>query len=273
MAESIIDRINLIKNQATKQEKVIINYILNNNINSFIYMSITEFAETVNVAEATVLRFCRKLGLKGYSEFKLMLAQSLNEYKINSDEAASRIYHNMVSALHSTYELLNKREIEKAVDFILNSRHIYSFGSGNSGLAAQELRNKMLRLGIHINTLSDSHFQLIASSVLGEQDLLILFSVSGSTKDIINIAQIAKENKTKTIIITNYLKSPLASYADSLLHVVAKSAPLDGGGSLIAKVSQLFIIDVLSNSVYQRLGGEADQALEKSASSVLGRQI
>lgn len=102
MAESILDRINLIKNQATKQEKVIISYILNNNINSFIYMSITEFAEAVKVAEATILRFCRKLGLKGYSEFKLLLVQSLNEYKINSEEAASRIYHNMVSALQST---------------------------------------------------------------------------------------------------------------------------------------------------------------------------
>jgi DNA-binding MurR/RpiR family transcriptional regulator len=236
-------------------------------------MSITEFAEAVKVAEATILRFCRKLGLKGYSEFKLLLVQTNhNEYKTNSNETASRIYNNMVSALQSTYELVNQNEIDKAVDYILNARHIYSFGSGNSGVAALELMNKMLRLGVHIHTLSDSHFQLIATSMLGEQDVLILFSVSGSTKDVINIAQIAKSKKVKIIIITNYLKSPLASYADSLLYVVAKSAPLDGG-SLVSKVSQLFIIDLLSNSVYKKLGSKADQFLEETASSVLGKQI
>lgn len=273
MAEGIYDRIALIKNNTTKQDRAIINFLNDNNVNNLSYLSITEFANCAKVAESTLLRFCKKLGLKGYSEFRMMLAQSMSsEYTGNSDDFAFTILSSMTTALQSTYELINQDNIEKAVTIILNAKRIYCLGSGNSGIAALEMRNKFLRFGIHVYHLNDNHFQTIATSTLGPDDALTLFSVSGSTKDMIEIAQKAKQLGTKLIIITNYLKSPLGAYADIPLYVVAKNTPLDGG-SLIAKVSQLYVIDVLAAAVYKRTKDSSQRNLELTAISVFEKEI
>ena len=254
MAEGIYDRIALIKNNTTKQDRAIINFLNDNNVNNLSYLSITEFANCAKVAESTLLRFCKKLGLKGYSEFRMMLAQSMSsEYTGNSDDFAFTILSSMTTALQSTYELINQENIEKAVTILLNAKRIYCLGSGNSGIA-------------------DNHFQTIATSTLGPDDALTLFSVSGSTKDMIEIAQKAKQLGTKLIIITNYLKSPLGAYADIPLYVVAKNTPLDGG-SLIAKVSQLYVIDVLAAAVYKRTKDTSQRNLELTAISVFEKEI
>lgn len=90
MSESVFDRIALLRPHATKQDRAIIDCVNNNNINTLSYLSITEFASLANVAESTLLRFCRKLGLRGYSEFRMLLAQSDSEYTGNSDDLPIR---------------------------------------------------------------------------------------------------------------------------------------------------------------------------------------
>ena len=97
MAESIIDRIELFKQHATKQERAIIDFLTNNNVNNLSYLSITEFANQANVAESTLLRFCRKLKLRGYSEFRMLLAQSDSEYSGNSNDFAFEIMKSMTT--------------------------------------------------------------------------------------------------------------------------------------------------------------------------------
>lgn len=273
MAEGLFDRIDLIKNHVTKQDRAIIDCLNNSNINNLSYLSITEFAGYANVAESTLLRFCRKLGLRGYSEFRMLLAQSKsNEYTGNNGDYAYAIMDSMTTALHSTYELIRHEQIERAVDILLGAKRIFCFGSGNSGVAAQEMRNKFMRLGIHVYHLEDSHFQAIAASTLGADDVLVLFSVSGSTKDMIEIAKRAKQLGVKLIIITNYLKSPLGAYADIPLYVVTKSTPLDGG-SLVAKVSQLYVIDVLAATVFKRNEDISQRNLELTAIAVFDKEI
>lgn len=272
MKENIYDKISLMETFATKQEKVIIEYIQKKPIRDMIMLSITEFSEKVNVGDATMLRFCKKLGLKGYSEFRYLLSQSANNIEPESGNEASILLDNMVMALKSTYDLLDYTQIEKATDLILGAKNIYAFGSGNSGLAAQEFRNKVLRLGLNVISFSDSHFQLISSSIITNQDVMILFSVSGQTKDMINYAKMASRQKAKLIIVTNYMKSPLARFATALLYVVGKSAPLDSG-SIVSKVSQLYVIDILSKEILKQMGKRAEENLRRTALAVMHKEI
>lgn len=272
MAESIFDRLELIKQHATKQDRAIIDCLYKNNIGNLSYLSITEFASLAGVAEATLLRFCRKLGLRGYSEFRMLLAQSKSEYTGDEQDFAYTILKSMTAALQSTYELIDHADVDKAAELLRGAAHIYCLGSGNSGVAAEELRNKLLRFGVHAYHLADSHLQTIAASTLGEQDVLVLFSVSGSTKDMLSIAKTAKQNRAKLIVVTNYLRSPLGAYADVLLSVVAKSAPLDGG-SLAAKVSQLYVVDVLAAAYFKKTEETSQRNLERTAMAVLDKEM
>jgi DNA-binding MurR/RpiR family transcriptional regulator len=272
LSENIFDKISLMEAFATKQERVIIDFIRNNPMKEMIMLSITEFSERVNVGDATMLRFCRKLGLKGYSEFRFLLSQSINNMEAETGNEAARILDYMVLALKSTYDLLDYEQIKKAAKLVLQARNIYAFGSGNSGLAAQEFRNKILRYGLNTSSFSDSHFQLISTSIMNEKDVLVLFSVSGQTKDMINLAKIAAGQGASLIVVTNYLKSPLAKFATALLYVVGKSAPLDSG-SLISKVSQLYVVDVLSKEILQQMGSCAEENLRRTALAVMDKEI
>lgn len=272
MNETVFDRINLMERYATKQEKVIIDYIRNNPVRDMILLSITEFSEKVGVGDATMLRFCRKLNLKGYSEFRFLLSQSAGNDENAENDEADRILDHMVKALQSTHDLLDYGQITGAARIIRNARYVYAFGSGNSGVAAQEFSNKVLRYGVNCGYREDSHFQLIAASLLTEQDAIVLFSVSGGTQDMLEIAKYASRQGAKLVIITNYLKSPLAGFADALLYVVAKSAPLNSG-SLVAKVSQLYIIDVLSKEIYKQMGSLAEDNLKKTAIAVMSKEV
>lgn len=272
LKETIFDRISLVEGYATKQEKAIIEFIRSSEIRDLILLSITEFAERVGVGDATVLRFCRKMGLKGYSEFRFLLSQSQGSLTQRAGNDADEIFEDMVMALKSTHEVLDEAQIKKAAEIILKAEHVFAFGSGNSGAAAQELSNKVLRLGVNCVYRADAHFQLIAASLMTEKDALVLFSVSGSTQDMLELAKSASKQGTPLIIVTNYLKSPLAKYATALLYVVAKSAPLDSG-SLVTKVSQLYVIDVLSRAVRTQMGDAAEENLRKTAIAVMGKEI
>jgi DNA-binding MurR/RpiR family transcriptional regulator len=272
LSDNIFDKISLMESYATKQERVIIDFIRNNPIKEIIMLSITEFSEKVNVGDATMLRFCRKLGLKGYSEFRFLLSQSINNPEVETGNEAARILENMVLALKSTYDLLDYKHIEKAANLVLQAKNVYAFGSGNSGLAAHEFRNKVLRFGLNVINFSDNHFQLISTSVMNEKDVLILFSVSGQTKDMVNIAKMAARQGVNLIVVTNYLKSPLAKFATALLYVVGKSAPLNSG-SLVSKVSQLYVVDVLSKEILLQMGSKAEENLRRTALAVMEKEI
>lgn len=272
MNETVFERINLMERYATKQEKVIIDFVRNHQIRDMILLSITEFSEKVGVGDATMLRFCRKLNLKGYSEFRFLLSQSVGCDENAEEKEADKIFDNMVIALKSTHDLLDYSQIIKAAQIILKARYVYAFGSGNSGVAAQEFCNKVMRYGVNCVYREDAHFQLIVTSLLTEKDTLVLFSVSGGTQDMLDVAKYASRQGVNLVIVTNYLKSPLAKYATALLYVVAKSAPLNSG-SLVSKVSQLYIIDVLSKEIYKQMGNLAEENLKKTAIAVMDKEV
>ena len=100
----------------------------------------------------------------------------------------------------------------------------------------------------------------------------MLFSVSGQTKDMINLAKMARSQDVPLIVVTNYLRSPLGKYATALLNVVGRSAPLNSG-SLISKVAQLYIIDVLSKAILDQKGAPAEENLRKTALAVMDKEV
>ena len=103
MNETVFDRIELIERYATKQEKVIIEFLRTHPIKDLLLFSITEFSEKVGVGDATMLRFCRKLGLRGYSEFRFLLSQSTEDQDGTAGNDADEILSGMITALHSTH--------------------------------------------------------------------------------------------------------------------------------------------------------------------------
>ncbi|WP_027630405.1 MurR/RpiR family transcriptional regulator [Ruminiclostridium cellobioparum] len=261
----------------SKIEKKIADYIFLHEI-EIIYMSITEFSENCEVSETSIVRFCRKINLKGYQEFKLVLArecvnpqENLHE-KIHGDDNIEEIINKItvanIEAIKNTSKILSTAAMEKAINAILAADRIDIYGVGASAFTAGDAKYKFMRIGIKCESFSDPHLQNMSAVNLDSKSVAIGISFSGSTKDTVDSLALAKKAGAFTIAITNYEKSPITKYANAILLTSAEETPLRSG-ALTSKIAQLQVLDIFYTAVAIRRGDLAFDMLNKTAEAVL----
>lgn len=266
----------------TNTEKKVADYILEHS-KDVIFMSITDLADACNVGESSIFRFCKTMNLKGYQEFKIVMAHSIStdddhqmSGKITMEdtikELSSKILSSNVSALNETYNLISKNDISNAVDSMINANRVYFFGVGSSLMTAMEAKNKFMRITNKTECPFDTHLQIMTAALMTDKDVAVLISYSGSTKDTIEVAKKVKERGAKIIAITRFAKSPLTTYSDITLLCGAKEGPLQGG-SLTAKISQLYLLDLLYFEYFIRTNQEAAKNQELTAKAVMEKLL
>jgi DNA-binding MurR/RpiR family transcriptional regulator len=257
----------------TKAEIKLYEYI-QAHMETVMYNSLTELSEICSVGEATILRFCRKIGYKGYQDFKLAAAQELSliqSKQVNEDTFMNRIRINMQKVIEDTYEAMKQESIEEAIKWMDETDDIIIYGVGHSGASALDFQSRLMRVGKNVQVVTDPHFQVMRSCSANEKSLIIAISLTGSTKDIVDAVSIAKERKAKIIAITSYVRSPLTKYADTVLLTSGKESPLDGG-SMVGKVSQLYVIDTLCTGLIMNNMDYA-QMIKKEAAEVVASKL
>lgn len=267
----------------TNTEKKVADYILENT-KSVIYMSITDLADICDVGESSIFRFCKTLKLRGYQEFKIALANNNTlEYEMPQlsskitmqdtiDELSSKILATTVNALTETHNLININDVSEAVDMIIKGDRIHFFGVGASLMTALDAKNKFMRITNKTECSIDSHLQIMSASLMTKNEVAVLISYSGSTKDTIEVAKVAKERGANIISITRFAKSPLTSYSDITLLCGANEGPLQGG-SLSAKISQLYLLDLLYTEYFKRTNKESSNNKESTANAVIEKML
>ena len=277
--ESIILKLRSIYNAFTKAEKKVADVVLEKP-DIVIYDSITELSEQCEVGETTVIRFCRKLGLSGYQEFKLLLARDLvvpvenlhENIDINDDleTLMRKIAADNIQVITNTTKILSIEQLSDAVDAIINAKRIEIYGVGASSYTAFDAMYKFKRIGLIANAYPDSHMQSMAATTLNKNDVAIGISFTGSTIDTVHCLQIAKKTGAKIICITNHARSPITKYADIVLLSSAKETPLRSG-ALTSKIAQLFLLDVLYTAVAIKTKDKALATINKTAESVVDK--
>lgn len=259
---NVFERINSEYYQLTSAEKKVADYaVIHQQQTQF--MSISELAEEAGVAEATISRFCKRLGYKGYSAFKLAIANATasrmdhgagdeEEAEEDSVEGMCRaVYRSDSEALAQTLELIQADMVRKAADMIVSAGRVLCMGQGGSMILSQECAHLFSTIQLNFMAVMDSHLQAIAASQLTPGDLVIYFSYSGSTKELIKNLQIIRDRKARIILVTRFPKSPGAAYADIVLQCGSREGPLQGG-SVAARIAQLYLMDVLFHEVCRR---------------------
>lgn len=218
-----------------------------------IYSSVTQVADELEVAQSTITRFCKSIGLRGYQELKIKLARDMdsgvrpdsNEGKMNLPQ---RLAHISISNLQETLKILDLEELQKAVIQIMNARKIVIFGLGESGPFAVLLKMKLLGMGFTADAHIDVHIQLISAAHLNNEDVAIGISQIGSTKDVVDALKKARFNGAHTICITGHGRSPITEAADTRLVCLSKGVSVFEN-DLKSKVSILYIIELITISL------------------------
>lgn len=234
-------------------------------------MSISELAEEADVAEATVSRFCRRLGYKGYGAFKLAMASATAaknsvsalygqvQHLDSVSELCQKVCAADVDAVTQTLSLVRTEAVSRAADLLLGADKVLCMGQGGSMILAQEAAHLFSTALPNFYAVEDSHIQVMRAATLTERDVVFYFSYSGATRDLVDVMKIAKRVGAKSILITRFPKSPGAACADIVLECGSREAPLQLG-SIAARMGQLYLMDVLFSEVCRR---DADGCLSR----------
>lgn len=271
-------------NAFTNTERKVADFIKENG-RDVLYMSITDLADACHAGESSIFRFCKTLDLKGYQEFKIVLAHSISiedetppqissEITLNDsiEDLSSKILASNIEAITETYNLLDVQHIQVATNLLVNANRIHFFGVGSSGVSALEAKNKFMRITNKTEYSADVHFQMMSAALMEKDDVAVIFSYSGSTKDTLEIAEVVKEKGAKIIVITRFVKSPLTAFSDVTLLCGGREGPLQGG-SLSVKLSQLYILDLLYYSFIKETKSHSIKNKELTAQAVITKVL
>ncbi|HHT98388.1 MAG TPA: MurR/RpiR family transcriptional regulator [Clostridiales bacterium] len=254
----------------SKAEQKVANYFLNN-IESIFSSPISKLAEESGVSQVTWIRFCKAIGFSGLKDLKKNLFIELNntmpdknecllfcDIKKDSsfDDMCNTIKNTSIQAIEDTIKLIDSDKFYKAVNCILKSKFVRIFGVGCSGQVAKDLQRKLMRININTIFCEDLHSQLTYAANATADDVAIIFSYSGATKEMLEILSLTKEVNCTSIAITKFSKSPLASEADISIYLSAPDMDF-WSGAMSSRIAQLVIIDLLfitlSNTNYTKI--------------------
>ena len=279
---NVFERISAEYYNLTTAEKKAADYVLSHQRKTQ-DMSITEFAAASGVAEATVSRFCRRLGCKGYSAFRLAIAnstaqrpQQLNPLsgEVLDDDSFSdvckKLYTANVSAMTQTLELVRPEDYIRAADLLEEADRVLCMGQGGSMIIAMEAAHLFSTASGKFISVTDSHMQTIATA--GENDVILFFSYSGATKDLIQTISYARERGLRSILVTHFANSPGADLADVTLLCGANESPLQLG-SVGARIAQMYLMDVLFSELCRRNLDECRQSRARIAAALAEKHL
>lgn len=248
--------------------------------------SITALASRAGVSEATVVRFCRSLGFRGYPDFRLALAADAGRRAATDDDGAldggitaddgladivRKIGHADARAIEATVSRLDVNAVAKVIREIDAAGSIAVVGVGASAFVALDLQLKLNRLGRLCVAWTDAHSALTSMAALSKRDVLIAISHSGATQDIVDIVRAFKERGVRTALITNNPKSPASAQANTVLLTSALETEMRSG-AMASRIAQLTVVDCLCVGLAHRDLARTHAALGESRAAIRGRR-
>jgi len=217
-------------------------------------MSVTEIAEAVDVSEGSIINFCRSIGLSGFQQLKLSLAQELVqpvqfihedlEPGDNVEAICRKVFHSGIQALRDTMSVLDPATLTAAMETLRRAKRIEIYGIGSSAPIAEDAHYRMMRIGLDARVVVDSHIQAISASRCDPDVAVLTVSHTGATHETIAATRLAKEAGAKTVVITNFARSPIQAYADIVLYTMARETQFRTE-AMASRIAQLCVVDAL----------------------------
>lgn len=267
--------------QLRKSERLVADY-LREHASVRLEMSITEFANTLNISEATISRFTRALGYKGFADMKLALAseRTPSEQFVNLpaqmketdslEDVSYKLLGSLGSAMSETQKHINYEDIQSVVTSVLNSRQVFFFGVGGAVSVCEEAVHLFLKAGVQATCHRDGYTQQVVTATATEDVTVFGVSHTGTTEEVASALSVARRNGAKTIAVTSNLDSAVGRAAETALWTWTPSTPQIPlyGDFLEGRVCQIYIVYLIYLGVLFQSDGKAPEALEVTAETL-----
>ena len=232
----------------TQVEHGIADFFLNNT--EKMDFSSKNIAKLLFVSEASLSRFAKKCGYKGYRELTFSYEQDLESERINVNNQkdisfiSRKVYGYYQNILRDNYQTMDEEQIQKIADMLDKCSRVIIYGVGSSGLAAREFQLRFMRVGLDVDVITDTHMMKMSSALLNSDCLVIAMSLSGRTKEITECIRSAKKNGATVVFFTANPEVEVAKRCDEVVRL-AYLKNLDSGTKISPQFSILVIMDIL----------------------------
>lgn len=250
----------------SNSEKEIAHYILNEGEN-ILHMSIKELAKQTYTSPATIVRLCQKLGLDGYSDFKIKYSAELqidlanhNRIDVNfpfkeSDNditIAHKLANMNQEVITETMQLIDYDQLAKIVNELYKHQEIDVYGTGNSLLAALSFQHKMMRIQRNVNVKNIAGEQVFMSYNSNDKKIALIISYSGETYELLKIARILKEKKTPIIVLTSVGDNHLSHYANYVLNMGSREKIFTKIAPFASQISMEYLLNLIYSCIFNK---------------------
>ncbi|MEJ2765281.1 MurR/RpiR family transcriptional regulator [Photobacterium sp. MCCC 1A19761] len=236
----------------SKKLRVVADYILAN-AHDVQFQTITDLARYTKTSEATVVRLCRDMGYKGYSDFRMALAVDLSQTASKplaetDGDICTISAQSAVASLQDTAKLIDRNSLQRICELVHEAKFISCVGVGASSIVGHYLAFRLLRIGKKVTMYEDTHLAAMNAVRCTAGDLWFSASSSGSTKEVVYAASQAYARGIPVVSLTNVSHSPLTAVSTEMLVAARPEGPLSGG-AFASKVGALLLVDVLINTL------------------------
>lgn len=256
MVSAVIAKIISMQSSLTVGENEIAQYVINN-ADKIVTSTITAIAQDTHTSEASVNRFCKKVGFKGFNAFKVALAQdsfynSMREAEPSSQNsfvaAISQDYRHM---LINTTAMLDEHQVFRAAAEVQKASHIYIFSISYTRFVAHELEFRLGMVGLYAKAISDLNDAHILANGIGRDDVVLVIAPTLLVRELYQAITVCRENGAVIISITSY-DSPKLNNLIDYKFIISDKITTQNSVSISNNLMFLYVTDVLYCALLDR---------------------
>lgn len=225
MLNDLIEKLNINLDSLTKVDQEVYQTLLEN-IHEVRNATVTEFAATHHLSQASITRFCKKIGYNGFNDFKFALYHYQKQDLINSANHNRSVFQMYAQLIMKMEEFIDESYIETLAQQLAKANKIICLGANKSTLPAKLLQLSLMRISIMSTVLYYDEWNTLAGCV-SENDWVIIFSANGKYKHLSE--ELLKINHSNKLLIymneKNILKNKVTH---SILLPSSKNQNMDG---------------------------------------------
>lgn len=251
----------------------------------FAYRTMGDISEATGASEPTIVRFCNRLGFKGYREFRQHAIRELGNRpesgsrreamkpssengRLSMEQIRTQLRISAIDALETAFTDAKDRAYDEIAHIIAKARRVLILGiGGSSAVIAQEAHNRLFRLNIQSNAYSDSYMQRMSAATLGKDDVVLFISSTGRPRSLVDSAELAKHYGAQCVGMAP-ADSPLGRMLDVCINIGAGGQKIDDFQPSPLRYAQLFVLDSIAFRVASLMEDKATKTLSRTRASV-----
>lgn len=195
-----------------------------------------QLANALGISQSSVVKFCQKLGFKGYPDLKYSIGEAMARHDNGEgdharpdgsdgpDDPSADLWRCKTAAFEETGAINGTEElaaVAAAIEATDGRGKVFLIGLGEDDIHARGLALRLSMLGIlAVHNFDPAHMAASVSAARAG-DVMVLFSEHGRPPALCHLARLFRERGGTVATVTRHTSNPLRAHADLALLVAA----------------------------------------------------